>query len=66
MNEAEVVELRLVDDRSDHLWLGRLSTMDGGGDYQLTCPAAYNIAMMLNLELSDSLLLDSHCFAHVD
>lgn len=35
-------------------------------DYQLMCSAAYSIVMMLSLELSDSLLLDSHCFAHVD
>lgn len=61
------MESKLADDHSDRRWLGRLSTMDGGGDcYQLTCPAACSTEMMLSLELSDSLLLDSHCFAHVD
>lgn len=48
MDVAQVMESTSVDDHSDHQWLGRLSTMDDGGDYQLTCPAAYNIAMMLN------------------
>jgi hypothetical protein len=62
------MELTLEDDRhNDRQWLGRLSTMDDGGDdYQLMCPTAYNIAMMLSLELSDLPLLDSRCFAHVD
>lgn len=40
--------------------------MVDGEDYQLLCLAACSIVMMLSLELSDSLLLGSHCFAHVD
>jgi len=44
-----------------------LGRMDDEGGYPLVlCQAVYNIVMTLNLKLSDSLSLDSHCFSRAD
>ncbi len=63
----DVAEWMLGDEHNDRQWLGMLSSMDDKEDYLLMCPKAeHNIVVRLNLKLSDSQLLDSHCFAHVD